>query len=218
MLRRLPFALLGLGLAVAALAGAWSHLRRPAYESYVTGDEAAEAAFRMIEERRYAEALPILVRAARKPLLRVHPGDVFQAISDCYFGLDENDRSEPVAHLGFFHAGVAQRLRGNLGQAVMAYTRALAARPDFAEAHDGLGVVAVMQGRFAQAVAHLEHAVTLAPDHPVIRSNLAVAYAGLGRFEAANREVEAAGERGFAEMESLRQQVDRARAELEARR
>jgi protein O-GlcNAc transferase len=53
--------------------------------------------------------------------------------------------------------------------------RAVALRPDVAEAHNDLGVVLGARGRFAEAAASFERAVALRPDYADAHNNLAAA-------------------------------------------
>jgi tetratricopeptide (TPR) repeat protein len=62
------------------------------------------------------------------------------------------------------------------------FRQAIAARPDFAAAHQQIGVNLAMMGRFDEAVAELEQAVRLNPADAPAHLNLAVSYAELGRI------------------------------------
>jgi len=57
-------------------------------------------------------------------------------------------------------------------EALAAYRQALAIDPDFAEAHNDLGVALVHLAQPAEARSHFERAVRAAPDNPEYRSNL----------------------------------------------
>jgi predicted O-linked N-acetylglucosamine transferase (SPINDLY family) len=63
--------------------------------------------------------------------------------------------------------------------------RALALRPDAAEAHNDLGVVLGARGRFAEAAAAFERATTLRPDYADAHNNLGTALRRLGKTEEA---------------------------------
>ena len=57
--------------------------------------------------------------------------------------------------------------------------------PDFAEAHDELGVLLFAAGRVAEAIVHLRKAVELAPDSAIAHSDLGGALAQAGRSREA---------------------------------
>jgi protein O-GlcNAc transferase len=63
--------------------------------------------------------------------------------------------------------------------------RAVALRPDVAEAHNDLGVVLGARGRLAEAAAAFERAAALRPDYAEAHANLAGALRRLGRTEQA---------------------------------
>jgi 2-polyprenyl-3-methyl-5-hydroxy-6-metoxy-1,4-benzoquinol methylase len=59
-----------------------------------------------------------------------------------------------------------------LDDAVAEYQRALALKPDFAEAHNNLGTAFHDQGKLAEAAAQYRHVLTLAPGYAGAHSNL----------------------------------------------
>jgi predicted TPR repeat methyltransferase len=61
--------------------------------------------------------------------------------------------------------------------------RALAAKPDYAEAHNNLGIILLSMGRPDDSVSAFTRATTLKPDFAEARNNLGAALFGLGRFE-----------------------------------
>ena len=63
--------------------------------------------------------------------------------------------------------------------------RAVALKPDLAEAHNDLGVVLGARGRFAEAASAFERAVALRPDYAEAHNNLAGALRRLGKTEKA---------------------------------
>jgi Flp pilus assembly protein TadD len=67
---------------------------------------------------------------------------------------------------------------GEPEEAMASYRRALDIDPDFAEAHNVIGVALARSGRREEALAHLEQAVRLAPDNPEYKENLRVLRAG----------------------------------------
>ncbi len=76
---------------------------------------------------------------------------------------------------------------GRLEEAEACYREAVAARPDFAEAHNNLGNVLSVQGRLVDAVAAYRAALALGLDHPLVHYNLATALKQAGQAEEAER-------------------------------
>ena len=64
------------------------------------------------------------------------------------------------------------RDQGRLDEAIAAYHRAIALRPDYAEAHNNLGNALKDQGRLDEALACFRRAVELKPDFSAAASNL----------------------------------------------
>ena len=74
---------------------------------------------------------------------------------------------------------------GDLGQAQHHYAQALACRPDRAEAHVGLGAVAIAQGRPADAKLHFRQALALDSRCPEAYAGLALLHQDAGDFRQA---------------------------------
>jgi len=68
--------------------------------------------------------------------------------------------------------------KGRADLAVETYRRVLRAKPNYAEAHNNLGVALAMRGQRQEAIEELSVAVRLAPDNREYASNLAAAKAG----------------------------------------
>ena len=60
--------------------------------------------------------------------------------------------------------GVVLWDHGRLDEAIAAYNRAIALRPDLAEAHNNLGIALKDEGRLDEALACFRRAVELKPD------------------------------------------------------
>jgi Tfp pilus assembly protein PilF len=75
--------------------------------------------------------------------------------------------------------------RATYADAIEAYTRALAADPDFADAHCNLGTVFYNQNRKAKARSCFEQAIALEPRHVEAHLNLATLFDEQGRNESA---------------------------------
>src|SRR5262249_44251226 len=62
---------------------------------------------------------------------------------------------------------------------------AIRLKPDYAEAHNNLGVALGGQGKLKEAEAACREAIRLKPDHAMAHTNLGVALRGQGKFEEA---------------------------------
>jgi hypothetical protein len=93
-------------------------------------------------------------------------------------------RTSPGAQEAFSDAA-RHHQAGRHGEAVAGYSRALALRPDYPEAHNNLGVALRGQGRPDEAVAHFRRALALRPGYPEAYNNLGIALAQQGQLDEA---------------------------------
>jgi len=63
-------------------------------------------------------------------------------------------------------------VQGNLPKALFHYSEAVRLRPDYAQAHNGIGVVLANQGRTDEAIRHFSEALRLDPSYKDARNNL----------------------------------------------
>jgi Flp pilus assembly protein TadD len=75
--------------------------------------------------------------------------------------------------------------QGRNDEAIRAYQRALALRPNSAEAYNKLGDAHYYAGRFNQAIDAYKQAARLRPDQPEAYYNLGLAYLEIGDRESA---------------------------------
>ena len=75
--------------------------------------------------------------------------------------------------------------QGKLDEAVACYRRALELKPDFAEAHNNLGVALKDQGKLDEAVACYRRALELKPDFAEAHNNLGNALKDQGKLDEA---------------------------------
>lgn len=87
--------------------------------------------------------------------------------------------------------GIAAQQSGDLKTAIEEYQKALAARPDMADARANLGAALAAAGQFDAAIEEDTRALANAPDKTAVRMNLALAYFKKGDFEHALPEFEA---------------------------
>ncbi len=82
-------------------------------------------------------------------------------------------------------AGIDLQRAGRAEEAIDAYGRAIACRPDLVEAYHNLGVALRASGRTAASVACFRRSLRLRPGHPATLSNLGNALRSLGDAEDA---------------------------------
>ncbi|OHE87692.1 MAG: hypothetical protein A3G75_03405, partial [Verrucomicrobia bacterium RIFCSPLOWO2_12_FULL_64_8] len=68
-----------------------------------------------------------------------------------------------------------------LEEAIAAYQRAIELKPDFADAHNDLGIALQTQGKFDQAIASYQRALRLNPEHAEAYNNLGLTFYDQGR-------------------------------------
>lgn len=137
-------------------------------------EEAWMAARRALKcDERFVPALIALVKASRAQgrdelaesilaqALEVDPEE-----AELHFLLGEQLKDEP----------------GKLREVLQAYERAVALRPDYAEARMALGVQLLAGGNYAEAASHFEAAEELVPTLPAVHVNLGDAYRALERW------------------------------------
>ena len=80
---------------------------------------------------------------------------------------------------------VALKDQGKLDEAVACYRRALELKPDYAEAHNNLGIALKDQGKLDEAVACYRRALELKPDYAEAHNNLGIALKDQGKLDEA---------------------------------
>ncbi len=75
--------------------------------------------------------------------------------------------------------------RRRFPEAIEAYQQLIAARPDFAEAYDHLGVALSLEGSHEKAADAFKQSLALAPENPSTQGNLGIALCHLKQFEPA---------------------------------
>ena len=95
-------------------------------------------------------------------------------------GMDRDEQT--VEAIGQHLRGVRHRQEGQWEEALCAQRRALALRPDLAEAHYEVGVVNLELRRHAEALAAFRSAIEHDPDSAEAQYGLACAYRHLGQY------------------------------------
>ena len=68
--------------------------------------------------------------------------------------------------------GVALADQGKLEEAIEAYNKALAIKPDYAEAYSNIGVALADQGKLEEAIEAYNKALAIKPDYAEAYSNM----------------------------------------------
>jgi tetratricopeptide (TPR) repeat protein len=98
---------------------------------------------------------------------------------------DMTDDRQTTEAVGEYVRGVRLRQEGQLEAALEAQQRALALRPDLADAHYEIGVIGLERRDVGAAVEAFSRAVTCDPESAEARYGLACAYRRAGQFPAA---------------------------------
>src|SRR5664280_2426438 len=85
----------------------------------------------------------------------------------------------------FLRKGIAAQQHGDVKTAIEEYRKALAVRPELAEARANLGAALAAAGQFDAAIEEDTRALDVAPDKTAVRMNLALAYYKKGDFRRA---------------------------------
>ncbi len=94
----------------------------------------------------------------------------------------------------YLNLGAALQLKGSTEEAILAFQKAIAQAPYFADAHANLGAVYKDMGLIDAGIQELEIAVKLNPVSAKIRNNLGIAYIKKGFIDLALKELEFAAE------------------------
>lgn len=139
-------------------------------------DEAWMAARRALKcDERFVPALIALIKASRAQ----GRDELADSILDQALEVDPQ-RAE-------LHYLDGERLKaepGRLREAMAAYQRAVALRPDYAEAQTALGIQMLAGGNYDDALSHFEAAAALVPTLPAVHVNLGDAYRATEQWTA----------------------------------
>jgi type IV pilus assembly protein PilF len=98
------------------------------------------------------------------------------------FGTTERDIKQAEIQ---YDMGVNELKAGRVREAMNNFMQAVDLHPEFALAHNGLGLALHLLGRNDQALEQFEKALELKPDFNAVRNNLARVYISQGRFREA---------------------------------
>ena len=89
----------------------------------------------------------------------------------------------PANPRAFYNLGNALAYDGRLPEAIARYEKALALKPDYAQAHNGIGLALAQCGRFGEAISHYRQSLQFRPDEVDVHTNLGVALVGRGQID-----------------------------------
>ena len=82
---------------------------------------------------------------------------------------------------GALQSGDRLGASGKVEEAIAHYEQALRIKPDYAEAHNNLGIALAQAGRIEEAIAHFEQALRIKPDYAEAHCNLGNVFLQKGR-------------------------------------
>ncbi len=97
--------------------------------------------------------------------------------------------------------------QGKIDEAIAHFDKAIAMRPDFAEAYYNLGTARAARKQWGESIRQFERAIAIRTVYPEARYNLGAALYCIGDYARAWREVRLAGEQGYAVPQSMIQML-----------
>ena len=147
--------------------------------------EAARAESALFEERKRRDRTASMSKSARgRGDAYLEQGDPEAALREYRQAIRLNP-SDAAPHYGVSLA--LARLGADPAERIEALDKAVALDPDFAQAHNDLGILHMEGGRFIEAERVLRAAVAVNPQFAEAHNNLGVLYAKLGRNSEAER-------------------------------
>lgn len=98
----------------------------------------------------------------------------------------------PNAWVGWHYLGQEAQGRGDIDNAIKDYREAARLQPDYAPAHNNLGVILYSQGKIDEAIPHFQAALDSRPDYAAAHDNLGLALQAQGRLVEAIEHYKAA--------------------------
>ncbi len=91
----------------------------------------------------------------------------------------------PACWLAHNNLGYALRQRGQVDEAIIQFQRALAIKPDFADAHNNLGIALFQERQVDEAIIQFQKALAISPDNAEAHNNLGNALRQKGQVDEA---------------------------------
>jgi len=108
-------------------------------------------------------------------------GQIRTVIQEC----DRLTKEFPQSFLLWNLLGAANNAQGKFEEAIAAFNKALLIKPDYADAHNNMGVVLKEQGKLDEAIAAYNKALLIKPDFAEAHNNMGAANNAQGKFEEA---------------------------------
>jgi tetratricopeptide (TPR) repeat protein len=102
----------------------------------------------------------------------------------------DNVAKNPNAWAAHYNLGVV--LKDQVPEVIAHYEQALQLKPDFADAHNNLGIALLQAGKVNDAIGHYQQALRIQPDLAEAHNNLGTALRQVGKLEEAIRHYEQA--------------------------
>ncbi len=125
----------------------------------------------------------------------------FKASAEVYQKILELRKNDPGAYYGL---GTAYLRLGKLPEAVTAFRQAVGFKGDFWQAYNDLADTFLKMGELDKALDAARRAVEIMPSQPLVHVTLAEVYSEKQMNQRANRALQAAVEKGFADAAYLR--------------
>jgi protein O-GlcNAc transferase len=143
------------------------------------------------QQGKFAEAIDAYDRA-----IRLRPADLEAAYNRAVVLQQQGRLDEAGAayrdligkspnSLVYLNLGTVEQELGRLGDALAAFSQAIALDPAYAQAHFNRGVILQLQGRLDEAIAAYRVAMNLRPDHVEAVTNAGIVLQELGRLDEA---------------------------------
>jgi len=113
---------------------------------------------------------------------RLGAGILGLALVCACFGTSEQQRKQAEIQ---YDLGVTELADGRVREALNYFMQSIEEYPDFARAHNGLGLALYLLGKQDEALVHFERALELDPEYNEVRNNIARMHISQGRYRQA---------------------------------
>lgn len=113
---------------------------------------------------------------------RLGAGILGLALVCACFGTSEQQRKQAEIQ---YDLGVTELTDGRVREALNYFMQSIEEYPDFARAHNGLGLALYLLGKQDEALVHFERALELDPEYNEVRNNIARMHISQGRYRQA---------------------------------
>ncbi len=149
--------------------------------------------------------------------------DLYSCLGNTYMKLDNMDKafeyyqaaleedSEDVRN--YTNLAIAYRQNGDNESAKKLYLQAIVIDPDYPELNSSLGTLYLFEGNTDEAIKYFDKAIKLDPDLAVAYGNGALAYAMNDDFETAEKYLNLAREKGYANADQIAEMIEKEKAQ-----